>query len=132
MATVLVVDDEYGIAELLEAVLVDEGHRVLTASNGKHALAIMEKEKPDIIFLDYMMPIMDGATMLSHIVADPSHRGTPVVMMSSIPEAAVAQRCTGYFMFLRKPFSVFHVIDIVKGLLENSAGSPPSRVQVIK
>jgi CheY-like chemotaxis protein len=118
MATVLVVDDEYGIAELLEAVLVDEGHRVLTASNGRHGLGILDKEKPDVIFLDYMMPVMDGAAMLSQMAADPRLRDTPVVMMSSIPEAAVAERCKGYALFLRKPFNVFHVIDVVKDLLK--------------
>jgi CheY-like chemotaxis protein len=116
MATVLVVDDEYGIAELLEAVLVDEGHRVLTASNGKHGLSVLEKEKPDVIFLDYMMPIMDGAAMLSHMKSNPDLRNTPVVMMSSIPEATVAERCKGYVLFLRKPFNVFHVIEVVNNL----------------
>lgn len=122
MATVLVVDDEYGIAELLEAVLADEGHRVLTAANGKHGLALVEAEKPDIIFLDYMMPVMDGAQMLARLSADTSLRtALPIVMMSSIPEAAVAERCHGYAMFLRKPFNVFHVIDIVNSLLEDRA-----------
>jgi CheY-like chemotaxis protein len=116
MATVLVVDDEYGIAELLEAVLVDEGHRVLTASNGKHGLSVMEKEKPDVIFLDYMMPIMDGAAMLSHMRSNPALRNMPVVMMSSIPEATVAERCKGYALFLRKPFNVFQVIEVVNNL----------------
>lgn len=114
MATVLVVDDEYGIAELLEAVLVDEGHRVLMASNGKHALEVIEVEKPEIIFLDYMMPIMDGATLLTHLRASPGLQGIPVVLMSSIPEAAVAERCSGYVLFLRKPFNVFQVIAVVK------------------
>jgi CheY-like chemotaxis protein len=127
MATVLIVDDEYGIAELLEAVLVDEGHRVLTASNGKHGLGILEEEKPDVIFLDYMMPVMDGAVMLSHMAANPALRNTPVVMMSSIPEATVAERCEGYALFLRKPFSVFHVLDVVSKLTGNrSRGSGES------
>jgi CheY-like chemotaxis protein len=116
MATVLVVDDEFGIAELLEAVLVDEGHRVLTASNGKHGLEVLQKEKPDVIFLDYMMPVMDGASMLSSLKSDPALRDTPVVMMSSIPEATVAERCQGYELFLRKPFNVFYVIGVVDQL----------------
>jgi CheY-like chemotaxis protein len=118
MATVLVVDDEYGIAELLEAVLVDEGHRVLTASNGRHGLSVLEVETPDIIFLDYMMPVMDGAGVLAHLAGDAAHRNIPVVMMSSIPEATVAERCTGYVLFLRKPFSVFYIIEVVAKLLE--------------
>ena len=121
MATVLIVDDEYGIAELLQAVLMDEGHRVLTASNGKHGLSVLETEKPDIIFLDYMMPVMDGATMLSRTSEDASLSQIPVVLMSSIPEASVAERCRGYVLFLRKPFDVFHVIDVVKRLALRSA-----------
>jgi CheY-like chemotaxis protein len=127
MATVLVVDDEYGIADLLEAVLVDEGHRVLTASNGKHGLSVMEKEKPDVIFLDYMMPIMDGAAMLSHMKSNPDLRNTPVVMMSSIPEATVAERCKGYVLFLRKPFNVFHVIEVVNNLTGSGSSGPVRR-----
>jgi CheY-like chemotaxis protein len=124
MATVLVVDDEYGIAELLVAVLVDEGHRVLTASNGAHGVDVLKKEKPDIIFLDYMMPVMDGAAMLSRVASNPAWRDIPVVMMSSIPEATVVERCKGYVLFLRKPFSVFHVIDVVNNLIGNPTSVP--------
>lgn len=127
MATVLVVDDEYGIAELLEAVLVDEGHRVLTASNGAHGLEALEKEKPDIIFLDYMMPVMDGAVMLSRVAANPAWRGIPVVMMSSVPEAAVAERCKGFALFLRKPFNVFQMIEVVNNLIGHRPSEPVDR-----
>jgi CheY-like chemotaxis protein len=127
MATVLIVDDEYGIAELLEAVLVDEGHRVLTASNGMHGLGVLETQKPDVIFLDYMMPVMDGASMLSQIRSDPHLRDTPVVMMSSISEATVAERCKGYALFLRKPFNVFQVIDVVNDLTRKGAVDSVSR-----
>ena len=123
MATVLVVDDEYGIAELLEAVLADEGHHVLTASNGKHGLTVLETEKPDMIFLDYMMPVMDGAVMLSRMASNASFRDVPVVLMSSIPESTVAERCKGYVLFLRKPFNVFHVIEVVQQVLKKQ--TPP-------
>ncbi len=52
MATVLVVDDEFGIAELFDAILSDEGYRVLTAINGKHGLEVLAKERADLIFTD--------------------------------------------------------------------------------
>src|SRR5687768_16807980 len=58
VAVVLVVDDEVGIATLLEDVLQDEGHRVLTASNGRQALERIATEKPDLILSDFMMPVM--------------------------------------------------------------------------
>jgi CheY-like chemotaxis protein len=125
MAKVLVIDDEFGIAELLQAVLVDEGHSVMTAPNGRAGLRILETETADVIFLDYMMPMMDGATFLRALNSKHPPRNVPVVMMSSVPEASVAQRCSGYVLFLRKPFSVFEVIDVVKRLVPESGLNLP-------
>ena len=74
MATVLVVDDEFGVAELFDAVLTDEGHRVLTAMNGRDGMAVLATERADLIFLDFMMPVMDGAAMLGALSTDPNLR----------------------------------------------------------
>src|SRR5579872_2795810 len=71
MATVLIVDDEFGIAELFEAILSEAGHRVLCAINGQHGLEILGNERVDLVFLDYMMPIMNGAMMLQAMAANP-------------------------------------------------------------
>src|SRR5689334_5315250 len=123
MATVLVVDDEFGIAELFDAILTDEGHRVLTAINGRHGLELLARESPDLMFLDYMMPILDGAGMLRAMAADPALPAVPVVMMSSMPEAAVAERCAGYVTFLRKPFKITQVVSVAKSLLGTGRGA---------
>jgi CheY-like chemotaxis protein len=123
---VLVVDDEFGIAELIDAVLTDEGHRVLTAINGRQGLAMMAKERPDLVFLDYMMPVMDGADVLSAMARDPSIADVPVVLMSSMPEAMVAERCAGYAIFMRKPFRIAQVVTLTQTLLTRSA--QPRRV----
>lgn len=117
MATVLVVEDEFGIAELLESVLTDEGYRVFTAMNGQEGLALAKKERPSLIISDFMMPVMDGATMLASINAEATLRDTLFVFMSSMPEATVAERCTGYVAFLRKPFKLFDVLDLVQRLI---------------
>jgi DNA-binding NtrC family response regulator len=126
MATVLVVDDEFGIAELFEAVLADEGYRVLTAINGRHGLEVLAKERPDLIFLDFMMPVMDGAGMLRGMEADAMLHGIQVVMMSSMPEAAVSERCSGYASFIRKPFRIDQVVAVTKRLLHE--GRNPTEV----
>ncbi len=133
MSTVLVVDDEFGIAELIEAVLVDEGHRVVIAMNGKRGLEVLVGENFDLIFLDYMMPVMDGATMLRIMAESPTMGGVPVVMMSSLPEATVAERCSGYAAFMRKPFRINEVVRLAEMLLAKGptpsapppSGSPP-------
>jgi CheY-like chemotaxis protein len=122
VAVVLVVDDEFGVANLLEDVLQDEGHRVLTASNGRQALERMAVERPDLIFTDYMMPEMDGAAMLSAMTANPDWKDIPVVLVSSLPEVVVAERCDGYATFLRKPFRIFDVIALVAKLVPGAAG----------
>lgn len=78
MAMVLVVDDEFGIAELFEVILTDAGHRVLTAINGRHGLEVLAQEQAGLIFLDCMMPVMSGVAMLAEIRADPALQSTPV------------------------------------------------------
>jgi CheY-like chemotaxis protein len=117
MAAVLVVEDEFGIADLIEAVLEDEGHRVLIAVNGKQGLEILAQERPNLIFLDYMMPVIDGAGLLRSKAADPLLRDIPVVMMSSLPEATVAERCAGYTVFMRKPFKIIDLVSLTERLI---------------
>ena len=125
MSLVLVVEDEPGIAELFDAALTDEGYRVLTAMNGKQGLAALARERPDLVFCDYMMPVMDGAAMLGAMAAEPALQGIPVVMMSSMPEAAVAERCTGYAAFLRKPFKLFEMTSLVEKLIGRAGSRRP-------
>jgi len=120
VATVLVVDDEFGIAELFEAILADEGHRVLTAANGRHGLALLAKEPADLIFLDYMMPVMNGAAMLAALADNPELQDIPVVLMSAMPESGAAERCSGYAHFLHKPFKVAEALAIAEELLGNT------------
>ena len=114
------VDDEFGIAELIDAVLTDEGYRVLIAMNGRQGLAVMAKDHPDLVFLDYMMPVMDGADVLRAMARDPSIDGVPVVLMSSMPEAVVAERCSGYAVFMRKPFKIAQVMTLAQTLLSKN------------
>jgi CheY-like chemotaxis protein len=117
---VLVVDDEWAIAELLTDLLGDEGFHVTTAGNGKQALGKISDRRPDLILLDFMMPIMDGPATLRALAADARTAGIPVVMMSSLPEAAVAERASGYRVFLRKPFRIPEVQEAVRRALEGA------------
>lgn len=119
MANILVVDDEFGVAEVLEAILEDDGHTVRCALNGRQALDRIADERPDLVLLDFMMPLMDGPTTLLHIQAEPKMAGVPVVMMSSLEEASIRAQCEGYVAFLRKPFRAMRVSDLVAMALES-------------
>ena len=77
MALILVVDDEFGVAEVLEFALADAGHEVVTAVNGRQALERLNERLPDLVLLDFMMPIMDGPTMLKAMREEPGYRNIP-------------------------------------------------------
>jgi two-component system, OmpR family, response regulator VicR len=123
--TVLVVDDEFGTVEVLVAALEDAGYRVLTAANGRRGLERLEENKPDLVISDFMMPLMDGATMVAAMRANPAFRDIPVIMMSAAPEAALRRHLDGYEAFLRKPFRIDALLGVVRSVLEREPG--PSR-----
>ena len=122
MATILIVDDEMGIAHLLEDVLTDEGYEVMLASNGRQALERAAEDRPSLIVTDFMMPIMDGAALVRALGASATLRDVPVIVMSSLPEAVVAKQCSGYTRFVSKPFNVFEMIDAVAELVQPATG----------
>jgi two-component system, response regulator, stage 0 sporulation protein F len=81
---ILVVDDDEGLRDLYEETLSDEGYDVLTAENGKEALQKLEKEKPDLVVLDIIMPKMDGMEALGRILG--KDKTVPVILHSSHPQ----------------------------------------------
>src|SRR4051794_30518066 len=119
VALILVVDDEFSVAEVLESVLADAGHEVITAINGRQGLDRLSERMPDLVILDFMMPIIDGPGMLKKMREDPGYRNIPAVIMSSLPESAVKRSANGmYTAFLRKPFKLEAVLGVVNDLLQ--------------
>lgn len=80
--TILVVDDEKDILELLKYNLEKEGYKVLTAHNGREALKVV-RQKPDLVILDIMMPELDGWEVCKAIRKDPSTAKIPVVFLTA-------------------------------------------------
>jgi DNA-binding response OmpR family regulator len=114
--TVLVVDDEIGILDALDAAFKDEGYRTHVATNGRAALDIIKDEHVDIVVLDYMMPILDGKKTLDAIRA--KDEKLPVVMLSALNEQSIiTEGVKGYDVFLRKPFDLLELLAIMEKLL---------------
>jgi len=80
---ILIVEDEEGLRLLYEEELKAEGYEVLTAGNGKEAIQKLEEEKPDLIILDIVMPVMDGLEALGQIVR--KERKIPIILNTSYP-----------------------------------------------
>ena len=113
--TVLVVEDEYAIADLLEMVLTDEGYRVVRAANGHQGLQrLAEDPAPDLLITDFMTPILDGAGFIQAMRSTNDQRDIPYIVISSMPESSVRARINGYAAFLRKTFRLTEVIQVVR------------------
>jgi DNA-binding NtrC family response regulator len=119
MATILVVDDEIGIRELLSEILSDEGHAVLTAENASAARRLRETEPPDLVLLDIWMPDTDGVTLLKEWAAN-GQLTMPVIMMSGHATIDTAVEATRYgaLDFLEKPIALARLLAAVKSGLE--------------
>jgi CheY-like chemotaxis protein len=120
MASILVVDDEFGLLEVLEAVLSEAGHEVLTATNGRQGLERLEGAAVDLVLLDFMMPVMDGPAMFKALRATPALRRLPVLIMSSLPQATIAAELRGYAGFIRKPFRIREIVAAVEEALKKA------------
>ncbi|UCG97609.1 MAG: response regulator [Burkholderiales bacterium] len=119
MSTILVVDDEIGIRELLSEILSDEGHAVLTAENAATARTLRQAEMPDLVLLDIWMPDTDGVTLLKEW-ASSGQLTMPVIMMSGHATIDTAVEATrfGALDFLEKPIALARLLAAVRSGLE--------------
>ena len=121
MASILVVDDEMGIRELLNEILTDEGHTVYSAESAIQARTIREQMRPDLVLLDIWMPDTDGITLLKEW-SNTGQLTMPVVMMSghATIDTAVEATRIGALNFLEKPIALQKLLKTVSKALESS------------
>ena len=118
MTTILVVDDEYLIADILCFALEDEGYMVVKASNGQKGLEVLKKERPAMIITDFMMPEMDGLEFASAVRTLPSGRKLPIILMSGAQAHIGIQRSDLFDAVFAKPFNLDLMISEVRRLLD--------------
>ena len=122
-ARVLIVDDERQNRQLLEVMLEPEGYKVYAAANGEEALAIVTLQKPDVILLDVMMPVMDGYELARRLKADPATATVPIIMVTALDnrEARLQGLTAGAEDFLTKPVDRAELCVRVRNLLRLKA-----------
>jgi signal transduction histidine kinase/DNA-binding response OmpR family regulator len=127
-STVLVIDDDPRVRELMTRFLEKEGFHVEGAATGTEGLVLAKQLKPDVITLDVMMPGMDGWTVLTSLKADPEISHIPVIMLTMVSE-----RNMGYALgaadYLMKPIDRDKLVNILK---KYQCDTPSCRVLVIE
>jgi CheY-like chemotaxis protein len=118
--SILIVEDEYGLAELLRDMLTELGYEVSVAINGRLALEVLREREVHLVLTDAMMPVMDGPELARAMRADDRHRGIPIVIMTSLA-AAVPSTPGLCEAVLRKPFTPGALLNVVDELVARKA-----------
>ena len=119
MAKILLVDDEPDFVETVEFFLRGSGYEVFVANNGKEGLERAEREKPDLILMDVMMPEMDGLEACRHLKTDPSLKSVPIIMLTAkgqvqdVKDALAA----GAHSYVVKPFNLPDLVQRIEKVL---------------
>ena len=124
--TVLVVEDDHNIAELLQLYLEKEGYAVTIAADGGQGLEKFRAIQPDIVLLDVMMPVMDGWAVCHAIRAESQ---TPIIMLTAKSETSdkVQGLKSGADDYITKPFEMKEVLARVEAVLRRSTGAAPEK-----
>ncbi|NLH15961.1 MAG: response regulator [Phycisphaerae bacterium] len=118
---ILVIDDEPNIVQTLQDRLEMNEYRVFTAHNGREGLDKFEREKPDVILLDVIMPVMDGLEMLETLRKRPDGQDVSIIMLtarSQTQDIARANAC-GIDDYIVKPFDLSELLAKIESVVEH-------------
>ena len=119
---IVLAEDEPQIAKLVEFKLKKEGYQVTWKKNGEESLKAIKEEKPDLILLDVMMPVMDGYEVLRQVKEDEQLRDIPVIMLTARAQErdVVKGIGSGAEDYITKPFHPAELLVRVKKILARS------------
>ena len=119
MTKILVVDDEPHIVRLVSFALQKRGYEVVEASDGPSGIELAMAEKPDLILMDVMMPVMTGLEVVERLKAEPATAGIPVVMLSARSQHSEQQEGleSGAERYICKPFTPSVLVDTVSEIV---------------
>ncbi len=110
---ILLVDDESDLIENLQCRLDAFNYQIITAKDGTDALKKAQLDHPDLIFLDILMPVMDGYEICSQLKKDPSTKNIPIVMLTALSSEkdAIKAREMGADDYIAKPFEIREILN---------------------
>jgi len=119
MAKILVVDDEDDVRNLLIMIFRDAGYQVISAENGQIAVEKAKRERPDLIFLDILMPVMDGFQACSILKKDPVTKDTFIAFLTAkdMPQDWDRGLQSEADVYIAKPFNTERLLFVARELL---------------
>jgi two-component system chemotaxis response regulator CheY len=122
VARVLVIDDEPDVRWVLRLSLERAGHEVLLADDGLRGVALAQRQRPDAIVLDLMMPVMDGYGVLDALNRDRRTQRVPVLVLTAkaLPEEQTKVTDAGARRFMTKPFEPVELASALEAMLEGA------------
>jgi CheY-like chemotaxis protein len=114
---VLIVDDEFGLADIIADLLRELGYDVEIAINGQLGLASLRTRPANIVLVDLMMPVMDGPEMIRRLRSDPALAKIPIILMTALPEGIPDDDAARTDAVLVKPFGFAELLDVMTRLL---------------
>lgn len=119
---ILVVDDSTTNVVLLEAILDEKGYHIETALNAKEAYSAIEKDPPDLILLDLLMPKISGFDFLDEIQKNELTKNTPVIVVSALTDEENINKILemGAIDFVKKPIDLQYLVERVEAVLHST------------
>ena len=113
-------DDEFDLRSTLAMLLELHGFQTLNASNGEQALQVLQKQTPDLIISDCMMPVMDGIALSRAVRANPATATLPIILMSAAPQQHNFSAAP-HDAFLKKPFQLNELLTAIDRVMPPAA-----------
>jgi CheY-like chemotaxis protein len=114
--TILIVDDDEVLADVLSRRLKQQGYEMITAESGAEGVSLAETRHPSLIVLDLHLPDTDGFTVCQHLVDSPQTYDIPVIVLSGMERPDIVRRCreSGSQYFVRKPYDPNALLVLIR------------------
>ncbi|WP_199141222.1 response regulator [Pedobacter sp. ASV12] len=114
---ILICDDDEGITDMLELVLEETGHEIITETNSLNIKSILKEDLPDLILLDLWMPVLSGDQVLKTLRADENTKQLPVIVISASRDGKEIALDAGATDFVAKPFDIDELLHKIEKYL---------------
>jgi len=121
MTKIMIVDDEPDLLEVVKLILESDNYKVVTAGSGQEALDKIEKEMPDLVLLDIIMPKMDGWEVFSRIKSNPKTHEIPVIMLTAKDQRIdklIGLHVVRVDDYITKPFGRSELLERIRRVLQ--------------